>query len=45
MATILWAHVHGLAFFLLDGPLAILFETELERTKYLLSVGEQFADH
>ncbi len=44
MATILWAHVHGLAFLLLDGPLVEQFETALERTKYLQSVGEEFAD-
>ena len=44
MATILWAHVHGLACLLLDGPLAVQFETELERKKYLRSVGEKFAD-
>ena len=44
MATILWAHVHGLAFLLLDGPLAIQFESASDRTKYLQSVGEQFAD-
>jgi AcrR family transcriptional regulator len=44
MATILWAHVHGMACLLLDGPLAMQFETEFERTKYLLSVGEKFAD-
>jgi AcrR family transcriptional regulator len=44
MATILWAHVHGLACLLLDGPLGLQFETELERRKYLLSVGEKFAD-
>jgi AcrR family transcriptional regulator len=44
MATILWAHVHGLAFLLLDGPLVVQFETTLERTKYLQSVGEEFAD-
>ena len=44
MATILWAHVHGLSCLLLDGPLALQFKSELERTKYMLSVGEKFAD-
>jgi len=44
MATILWAHVHGLACLLLDGPLALQFQSESERTKYLQNVGEKFAD-
>lgn len=44
MATILWAHVHGLAFLLLDGPLVVQFETAIERAKYLQIVGEEFAD-
>jgi AcrR family transcriptional regulator len=44
MATILWAHVHGLACLLLDGPLALQFQSESERTKYLQTVGEKFAD-
>lgn len=44
MATILWAHVHGLACLLLDGPMAVQFVTAIERTKYLQRVGEKFAD-
>jgi AcrR family transcriptional regulator len=44
MATILWAHVHGLACLLIDGPLALQFETGPDRTKYLQTVGEQFAE-
>jgi len=44
MATILWAHVHGLACLLLDGPLAMQFESESQRVKYLRSIGEKFAD-
>lgn len=44
MATILWAHVHGLACLLLDGPLGSQFESDEERTKYLRAVGEKFAD-
>jgi AcrR family transcriptional regulator len=44
MAAILWAHVHGMACLLLDGPLAVQFETEFQRTHYLRSVGEQFAN-
>jgi AcrR family transcriptional regulator len=43
-ATILWAHVHGLACLLLDGPLALQCQTESQRAEYLLGVGEQFAD-
>jgi AcrR family transcriptional regulator len=44
MATILWAHVHGLACLLLDGPLALQFQSENQREHYLQTVGEQFAD-
>lgn len=44
MATILWAHVHGLACLLLDGPLGGQFESEADRTQYLRAVGEKFAD-
>jgi hypothetical protein len=44
LATILWAHVHGLACLLLDGPLGLQFESESDRTQYLWAVGEQFAD-
>jgi AcrR family transcriptional regulator len=44
MATILWAHVHGLAGLLLDGPLGSQFDSNEERTQYLQTVGEKFAD-
>jgi AcrR family transcriptional regulator len=44
MATILWAHVHGLACLLLDGPLGSQFDSNEERTQYLQTVGEKFAD-
>jgi len=44
MATILWAHVHGLACLLLDGPLSVHFENDTERAQHLHRVGEQFAD-
>jgi len=44
MATILWAHVHGLACLLLDGPLAMQLQTESQRIEYLQCVGEKFAD-
>jgi len=43
-ATIIWAHVHGLACLLLDGPLALQFQTASQREEYLRAVGEQFAD-
>ncbi len=43
-ATILWAHVHGLAFLLPEGPLAGQFESDRERAKYLQTVGEKFAN-
>ena len=43
-ATILWAHVHGLACLLLDGPLALQFQTASQREDYLRAVGAQFAD-
>ena len=44
MATILWAHVHGLACLLLDGPLGSQFESEADRANYLRTVGAKFAD-
>lgn len=44
MATILWAHVHGLACLLLDGPLGSQFDSNEERTQYLQTLGEKFAD-
>ena len=44
MATILWAHVHGLACLLLDGPLSVHFKNETEGAQHLHRVGEQFAD-
>ena len=44
MATILWAHVHGLACLLLDGPLGSQFESVAQRAAYLRTVGEKFAD-
>lgn len=43
-ASILWAHVHGLACLLIDGPLAIAFETEQERQLHLDDVADEFAD-
>lgn len=43
-ATIIWAHVHGLACLLLDGPLGLQFQNAAQRDGYLRTVGEQFAD-
>lgn len=43
-ASILWAHVHGLACLLIDGPLAIAFGTEQERQRHLEEVADGFAD-
>ncbi len=43
-ATILWAHVHGLAFLLIDGPLARQFETDALRQAHIDAVAAQFAD-
>jgi AcrR family transcriptional regulator len=44
LATLLWAHVHGLACLLVDGPLASNFPTEELRARHLHEVGQQFAD-
>jgi AcrR family transcriptional regulator len=44
LATILWAHVHGLACLLVDGPLASHFPSEQLRAQHLREVGQQFAD-
>jgi AcrR family transcriptional regulator len=43
-ASILWAHVHGLACLLVDGPLAMAFETESQRRHHLDEVAHSFAD-
>lgn len=43
LATILWAHVHGLACLLVDGPLANQFPSEQLRSNHLHEVGQQFA--
>ena len=43
-ASILWAHVHGLACLLIDGPLAMAFGTEQERQRHLEGVADGFAD-
>lgn len=42
LATIYWAHVHGLASLLSDGPLASLFTTEQDYRSHLEQVATQF---
>lgn len=44
LATILWAHVHGLACLLVDGPLSLHFGNETQRSAHVLAVGNTFAD-
>jgi AcrR family transcriptional regulator len=44
LATVLWAHVHGLACLLVDGPLAMQFESAGQRAAFLEGVGGAFAD-
>ena len=43
-ATILWAHAHGLACLLVDGPLGAKLQDESERHAHLLEVAGLFAD-
>lgn len=43
-AAILWAHVHGLACLLIDGPLAMDFESKDRRKHLLEEVANTFAD-
>lgn len=43
-ATIIWAHVHGLACLVLDGPLTLQFQTESQRDEYLRAASAQFVD-
>ena len=44
MEMILWAHVHGLAELMIDGPLALQLISEPVRHQALREIGEQFAD-
>ena len=44
LASIYWAHVHGLACLMIDGPLAQQFQTDKARLEYFREVGEKFAD-
>jgi AcrR family transcriptional regulator len=43
-ASILWAHVHGLACLLIDGPLALAFAGTSARECHLDEVARTFAD-
>ena len=45
LATSLWAHVHGLACLLVDGPLALHFDNATRRQTHVHEVIERFADH
>ena len=42
--SILWAHVHGLACLLIDGPLATAFETQEQRERHRDEVAKTFAN-
>lgn len=44
LATLLWAHVHGLASLLIDGPLLETLPDAQEREAHLRALGERFAD-
>lgn len=44
MATLLWAHVHGMACLLVDGPLGPQLPSERARQAHVREVGERFAD-
>lgn len=43
-ASILWAHVHGLACLLVDGPLGVQLTSARTRRAHLNDVAERFAD-
>jgi len=43
-ATVMWAHVHGLACLLIDGPMAMAFYTDRQRQQHLDLVATRFAD-
>lgn len=44
LETTLWAHVHGLASLLVDGPFAESFASESEKEAHLKAVSKTFAD-
>ena len=43
-ATVLWAHVHGMACLLIDGPLAPDIETPTVRTRAIEEAVDEFVD-
>lgn len=43
LASLLWAHVHGLACLLLDGPLGPSLASEVARAAHMRAVAERFA--
>ena len=43
-ATVLWAHVHGLACLLLEGPLGPQLQTRRQQQAHLREVAQLFAD-
>lgn len=43
-ASILWAHVHGLACLLVDGPLSLQFNSPQARADHVRDVAQRFAD-
>jgi len=44
LASLLWAHVHGLAGLLLDGPLGPSLPTDAARAAHVRAVAERFAE-
>lgn len=44
LETLLWAHVHGLASLLVDGPIGARFASAAERDAHLDTVAQVFAD-
>ena len=44
LESICWAHVHGLACLMIDGPLALQLPTERARQAHLHEVGQVFVD-
>ena len=43
-ASMMWAHVHGLACLLIDGPLGVQLQSDRQRQAHLREVSQVFAD-
>ena len=43
LTSIYWAHAHGLACLMIDGPLSLQMTDEAQRDAHLQAVGNQFA--